>query len=85
MTRWSERRIRCVDAAAYSTLSWLHLGSVWQTGITHGANRVLVYQYLITLSGSPPGENLETDQLIGAAIIFCGVSSADASKKDGSQ
>ena len=67
-------------AAAYSTLAVAAFAfSAWQWGISRiGANRVLVYQYLITLTGVLSsvlllGEGLGKEQLIGAAIIFCGV------------
>ncbi len=67
-------------AAAYSALAVAAFGfSAWQWGISRiGANRVLVYQYLITLTDVLSGvlllrEDLGKEQLIGAAIIFCGV------------
>ena len=53
--------------------------AAWQGGISRiGANRVLVYQYLITLTGVAPGivffhESLGTSQLVGGAVIFLGV------------
>ena len=51
----------------------------WQNGISRiGANRVLVYQYLITLTGVMSGivffgEELGVDKLIGGATILLGV------------
>ena len=51
----------------------------WQNGISRiGANRVLVYQYLITLTGVISGllffgERLGADKLVGGAIILVGV------------
>ncbi len=67
-------------AAAYSAIAVAAFGfSAWQWGISRvGANRVLVYQYLITLTGVISGvlllgEGLGKEQLIGAAVIFCGV------------
>jgi drug/metabolite transporter (DMT)-like permease len=51
----------------------------WQTGISRiGANRVLVYQYLITLTGVISGivffgEELGIDKLVGGATILVGV------------
>lgn len=51
----------------------------WQRGISRiGANRVLVYQYLITLTGVISGvvffaEELGIDKLVGGAIILAGV------------
>jgi drug/metabolite transporter (DMT)-like permease len=53
--------------------------SAWQTGISRiGANRVLVYQYLITLTGVASGivffgEVLGVEQLVGGAVILVGV------------
>jgi drug/metabolite transporter (DMT)-like permease len=50
-----------------------------QGGISRiGANRVLVYQYLITLTGVASGivffdERLGTSQIVGGAIILLGV------------
>ena len=67
-------------AAAYSALAVAAFAfSAWQWGISRiGANRVLVYQYLVTLTGVLSsvlllGEGLGKEQLIGAAFIFCGV------------
>jgi drug/metabolite transporter (DMT)-like permease len=51
----------------------------WQTGIRRiGANKVLVYQYLITLTGVTSGvvffsEELGIDKLVGGAVILVGV------------
>ena len=51
----------------------------WQNGISRiGANRVLVYQYLITLTGVVSGivffsESLGAYKLVGGAIILVGV------------
>ena len=51
----------------------------WQRGISRiGANRVLVYQYLITLVGVASGvvffgEDLGPDKLLGGAVILLGV------------
>ncbi len=53
--------------------------SAWQRGISRiGANRVLVYQYLITLTGVASGivffgEVLGTEKGIGGAVILMGV------------
>ena len=65
---------------AYSALAVAAFGiSAWQWGISRiGTNRVLVYQYLVTLTGVISGvlllgEGLGKEQLTGAAIIFCGV------------
>jgi len=53
--------------------------SAWQTGISRiGANRVLVYQYLITVTGVTSGivflcESLSIEKVIGGAVILPGV------------
>lgn len=53
--------------------------AAWQRGISRiGANRVLVYQYLITLTGVASGiiffgERLGTGQILGGAVILVGV------------
>jgi drug/metabolite transporter (DMT)-like permease len=53
--------------------------AAWQGGISRiGANRVLVYQYLITLTGVASGivffdERLGTSQIVGGAVILLGV------------
>ena len=53
--------------------------SAWQRGISRiGANRVLVYQYLITLSGVASGiaffdERLGISKILGGAVILLGV------------
>jgi drug/metabolite transporter (DMT)-like permease len=53
--------------------------SAWQIGISRiGANRVLVYQYLITLTGVASGivffgESLGIEKLVGGAVILVGV------------
>jgi drug/metabolite transporter (DMT)-like permease len=53
--------------------------AAWQRGISRiGANRVLVYQYLITLTGVVSGiimfgERLGVDKFFGGAIILLGV------------
>jgi drug/metabolite transporter (DMT)-like permease len=67
-------------AAAYSTLCSSAFGfAAWGWGVSHvGANRVLIYQYLVTLTGVTTGivllgEDFGPGQLIGAAVIICGV------------
>ena len=77
---WGTVSVGAWAAAAYSALAVAAFGfSAWQWGISRiGANRVLVYQYLITLTGVISGalllgEGLGKEQLTGAAIIFCGV------------
>lgn len=53
--------------------------TAWQRGISRiGANRVLVYQYLITLTGVASGvvffhEHLGPGKLAGGAVIHAGV------------
>ncbi len=53
--------------------------AAWQRGISRiGANRVLVYQYLITLTGVTSGivffgENLGLEKIVGGAVILLGV------------
>jgi drug/metabolite transporter (DMT)-like permease len=67
-------------AAAYSALCSSAFGfAAWGWGVSHvGANRVLVYQYLVTLTGVSTGvlllgEDFGAGQLIGAAVILAGV------------
>ncbi|MCA1738018.1 MAG: DMT family transporter [Actinobacteria bacterium] len=53
--------------------------AAWQRGISRiGANRVLVYQYLITLTGVTSGivffgEDLGLEKILGGAVILLGV------------
>ena len=53
--------------------------SAWQTGVSRiGANRVLVYQYLITVTGVASGivffgETLGVEKIIGGVVILLGV------------
>jgi drug/metabolite transporter (DMT)-like permease len=53
--------------------------SAWQRGISRiGANRVLVYQYLITIVGVTSGivffgETLSINKIVGGAVILIGV------------
>jgi drug/metabolite transporter (DMT)-like permease len=67
-------------AAAYSALCSSAFGfAAWGWGVSHvGANRVLVYQYLVTLIGVSTGvqqlgEDIGARPLIGAAVILAGV------------
>ncbi|BBL78158.1 multidrug DMT transporter permease [Rubrobacter xylanophilus] len=67
-------------AALYSTLFSSAFGFVgWQKGVARvGANRVLVYQYLVALSGVVAGmvvlgEGFGLLQALGAAVILLGV------------
>ena len=66
--------------AAYSALCSSAFGfAAWGWGVSHvGANRVLVYQYLVTLIGVGTGilllgEDVGPGQLVGAAVILVGV------------
>ena len=67
-------------AFAYSALVVAAFGfTFWQRGISRiGANRMLVYQYLITLVGVVAGvvffdEGFGIDKVVGAAILLGGV------------
>ena len=67
-------------AAAYSALCSSAFGfAAWGWGVSHvGANRVLVYQYLVTLTGVSTGilllgESFGAGQLVGAAVILAGI------------
>jgi drug/metabolite transporter (DMT)-like permease len=67
-------------AEAYSALCSSTFGfAAWGWGVSHvGANRVLIYQYLVTLTGVSTGilllgESFGVGQLIGAAVILAGV------------
>ena len=69
---WGAVAFSAVFAAAFSF-------SAWQTGIRRiGANRVLVYQYLVTVTGIASGivffgEVLGIEKILGGAIILLGV------------
>ena len=67
-------------AAVYSGLFSSAFGfAAWGWGVSHaGANRILIYQYLVTLTGVSTGilllgEDFGLGQLVGAAIILSGV------------
>jgi drug/metabolite transporter (DMT)-like permease len=67
-------------AALFSTLCSGVFGfAAWQKGVSSvGANRVLVYQYLVTLVGVSAGllllgESFGLGQVVGAAILLFGV------------
>jgi drug/metabolite transporter (DMT)-like permease len=79
-TDWAEVDAGAWGAVAYSTLFVAAFGfAAWQAGISRtGANRVLVYQYLITLVGVASGvallgESLTPNKLVGGAVILLGV------------
>jgi drug/metabolite transporter (DMT)-like permease len=69
---WAAVAFSAVFATAFSF-------SAWQRGVSRiGANRVLVYQYLITVTGVASGivffgESLGTEKLVGGAVILFGV------------
>jgi drug/metabolite transporter (DMT)-like permease len=67
-------------AAAYSALCSSAFGfAAWGWGVSRvGANRVLVYQYMVTLIGVSTGilllgETFGAGQLVGAAVILAGI------------
>jgi drug/metabolite transporter (DMT)-like permease len=77
---WGEVSRGAWGAVAYSTLLVAAFGfAAWQAGISRiGANRVLVYQYLITLVGVTSGvlllgESLTINKILGGAVILVGV------------
>ena len=78
--RWAEVSGGAWEAVAYSTLLVAAFGFwAWQRGVSRvGANRVLVYQYLITLVGVAAGvlllgEDLTANKVLGGGIILLGV------------
>jgi drug/metabolite transporter (DMT)-like permease len=77
---WAGASGRAWAALAYSTLLVAAFGFwAWQRGVSHvGANRVLIYQYLITLVGVAAGvlllgESLTANKVLGGAVILLGV------------
>ena len=77
---WAEASGEAWGALAYSTLLVAAFGFwAWQRGVSQvGANRVLVYQYLITLVGVTAGvlllgESLTANKVLGGAVILLGV------------
>jgi drug/metabolite transporter (DMT)-like permease len=77
---WDAMSIGVWASVAYSTVLVAAIGFfAWQKGTSHlGANKVLVYQYLITFVGVISGivflgERLGIDKIIGGAIILFGV------------
>jgi drug/metabolite transporter (DMT)-like permease len=77
---WVEVSGKAWEAVAYSTLLVAAFGFwAWQRGVSQvGANRVLVYQYLITLVGVTAGvvllgESVTANKLLGGTIILVGV------------
>jgi drug/metabolite transporter (DMT)-like permease len=77
---WDAMSVGVWAAVAYSTVLVAAFGFfAWQKGASLlGANKVLVYQYLITLVGVISGivflgEELGVDKIIGGVIILSGV------------
>jgi drug/metabolite transporter (DMT)-like permease len=77
---WADASGRALVALAYSTLLVAAFGFwAWQRGVSQiGANRVLIYQYLITLVGVAAGvvllgESLTANKVLGGAVILLGV------------
>jgi drug/metabolite transporter (DMT)-like permease len=67
-------------AALYSTLCSSAFGfAAWQRGVSRvGANRVLVYQYLVAVTGVTAGililsESFGFQQVLGAVVVLAGV------------
>src|SRR5829696_5928926 len=78
--RWTEVSGEAWEAVAYSTFLVAAFGFwAWQRGVSRvGANRVLIYQYLITLVGVAAGvlllgEDLTANKVVGGAVILLGV------------
>ena len=77
---WSSVDARSWAAALYSTVLASGFAiAAWQTNVSRlGANRVLVYMYLMTLFGLVfsvllLGEGLGVEKVAGAAVILLGV------------
>ena len=72
MGAWAAVAFSAVFATAFAF-------SAWQTGVSRiGANRVLVYQYLISITGVASGiiffaEVLGVEKLIGGTVALVGV------------
>jgi drug/metabolite transporter (DMT)-like permease len=72
MGAWAAVAFSAVFATAFAF-------SAWQTGVSRiGANRVLVYQYLISITGVASGivffgEVLGIEKIVGGAVILVGV------------
>jgi drug/metabolite transporter (DMT)-like permease len=78
--KWESVRASAWAAVAFSAvLATAFSFSAWQTGVFRiGANRVLMYQYLITVTGVASGivffgEVLGTEKIVGGVIILLGV------------
>jgi drug/metabolite transporter (DMT)-like permease len=77
---WADASGKAWEALAYSTLLVAAFGFwAWQRGVSQvGANRVLIYQYLITLVGVVAGvlllgESLTANKVLGGGVILLGV------------
>jgi drug/metabolite transporter (DMT)-like permease len=77
---WDAMNVGIWAAVAYSTILVAAFGFfAWQRGASVlGANKVLVYQYLITFVGVVSsivllGEGLEAEKIIGGAVVLLGV------------
>jgi drug/metabolite transporter (DMT)-like permease len=72
MEAWAAVGFSAIFATAFAF-------SAWQTGVSRiGANRVLVYQYLISITGVASGiiffeEVLGLEKLVGGAVTLLGV------------
>ena len=78
--QWGSVGVGPWAAVAYSgVFATAFAFSAWQRGISRiGANRVLVYQYLITIVGVTSGivffgETLSVNKIVGGAVILIGV------------
>jgi drug/metabolite transporter (DMT)-like permease len=79
-TRWEGVETGAWVAVAFSAVfATAFAFAAWQRGVSRiGANRVLVYQYLITLTGIASGvvffgEDLSASKIAGGAVIVLGV------------
>ena len=77
---WGSITVGAWSAVAFSAVFGTAFAfSAWQTGISRiGANRVLVYQYLITITGVASGivffgEDLGLEKIVGGLFILLGV------------
>ena len=77
---WGSVGVGAWAAVAFSALfATAFAFSAWQAGVSRiGANRVLVYQYLISLTGVASGvvffgEVLGTEKIVGGAVTLAGV------------
>jgi drug/metabolite transporter (DMT)-like permease len=61
-------------AVAFSATFAAYAFTAWQRGISRiGANRVLIYQYLVTLTGVASGRRSDRRKILGGAVILIGV------------